>query len=119
MQAPKNQSEYNTLVFALTRQIPRGKVMTYGMIAQQLPPPQETDVISYARIGPRWVGYALAKCPDDVPWHRVINAKGFISPRQGSDIELQKQLLEDEGVDVNHDGYINLEDYLWKVDDEL
>jgi methylated-DNA-protein-cysteine methyltransferase-like protein len=117
MQAPKDQAEFDHLVFAAARQVPAGKVTTYGRIARMLTPPRDTDIIAYSRIGPRWVGYALARCPDDVPWHRVVNAKGRISPRLESDLELQKRLLEDEGVHVSQDGRIDLEKYLWRIDE--
>ena len=65
----------------LVRQVPSGKVVTYGQIAQMLPPPEEMDFETYQALSPRWVGSAMAACPDDVPWQRVINAQGKISDR--------------------------------------
>jgi len=87
------------------RRIPRGRVATYGQIAE------------LAGIGgrARQVGYALHAAPDNLPWHRVINAKGEISPRSGSDSEeLQRLLLEAEGVEFDLQGRIDLEKFRWK-----
>lgn len=57
----------------------------------------------------RWVGLAMAACPDDVPWQRVINSQGKISH---SDIEKQKKCLEAEGVFCSMNK-INLHEYEW------
>jgi methylated-DNA-protein-cysteine methyltransferase-like protein len=55
----------------------------------------------------------LAKCPHDVPWHRVLNAQGKISPRAGLGPRLQRHLLETEGVRFTEDGRVDLQDHLW------
>ncbi|MBX2838974.1 MAG: MGMT family protein [Gammaproteobacteria bacterium] len=78
------------------RQIPYGKVSTYGQIAKLLPRPQEISAQDYKSSGPRWVGLALAACPDDVPWHRVINSQGKIS--HNAEPGRQRKLLELEGL---------------------
>ena len=100
-------------VFDLIRVIPEGRVMTYGGIARQMDPPEGMDPVAFQRIAPRWVGYALAKCPEDVPWHRVVNYRGAISPRRGLSPELQRHLLEAEGVEFNQNGRIDLASYEW------
>jgi methylated-DNA-protein-cysteine methyltransferase-like protein len=100
-------------VFALIREIPAGRVMTYGSIARQMDPPAGMDPFAFQRIAPRWVGYALANCPADAPWHRVINYRGAISPRRGISPELQRHLLEAEGVEFNRNGKIDLAEYEW------
>lgn len=77
-------------IYRLVAQIPPGRVATYGQIAAMMP-----------RCTARQVGYALAATPDDVdiPWHRVINARGEISSRTGGGGESeQKQRLIAEGV---------------------
>ena len=74
----------------------RGKVVTYGQVAYLLPPPAEMEFQTYTALSPRWVGSAMAACPDDVPWQRVINAQGKISDRPGA--QRQRQLLEEEGI---------------------
>ena len=85
-------------LIALRAQViePRGKVATYGQIAMILPAPAGVDPDAYRAFGPRWVGGAMAGCPDDVPWQRVINSQGKISQRPGA--EKQRRMLEDEDV---------------------
>ncbi len=85
----KNAPVYEQ-IYAVVCQIPSGQVATYGQIAAIV-----------GRCTPRMVGYAMAALPfdTDVPWQRVINRQGKISPRAGgSGGALQRQLLEAEGV---------------------
>jgi len=110
--SPPNPSEFQSLVWDLVRQIPRGRVATYGQIALMLPIPPGVDVDAYRAFGPRWVGGAMAACPDDVPWQRVINSKGEISPRPGA--QRQRELLEEEGVVFNEKDRIDLKKFGWK-----
>jgi len=112
--SPPNQDAYYAQVWDLVRQIPQGKVATYGQIAKMLPPPQGVEIEAYAAFGPRWVGGAMANCPDDVPWQRVINSKGEISQRPGA--QRQKELLLEEGVAFNEKGRIDLKKYGWGGD---
>jgi methylated-DNA-protein-cysteine methyltransferase-like protein len=96
------------LIWKTVREIPRGKVATYGQVAEL------AGLEGHAR----QVGYALHNLPErsDVPWHRVINAKGEISPRSAGDShELQRLLLAAEGVVVDGRGRIDLKRYRWKV----
>ncbi len=113
--SPPDPKHYNERVWQLVRQVPRGKVATYGQIALMLPPPPDVDFDSYRAFAPRWVGSAMAACPDDVPWQRVINSQGKISERPGA--EKQRQLLEEEGVVFVKDK-IDLKKYGWKGLDE-
>jgi methylated-DNA-protein-cysteine methyltransferase-like protein len=99
--SPPNPQEFNERAWQLVRQVPRGKVATYGQIALMLPPPAGVDLESYKAFGPRWVGGAMAACPDDVPWQRVINSQGKISERPGA--EKQRLLLEAEGIEFVKD----------------
>ena len=118
--SPPNQQAYYEQVWDMVRQIPHGKVATYGQIAKLLPPPQGVAFESYKAFGPRWVGGAMANCPDDVPWQRVINSKGEISQRPGA--QRQKELLLEEGVAFNDRGRIDLKKYAWNgsdPDDEI
>ena len=78
-------------IYRAVRNVPRGRVASYGQIAEL------AGLEGHAR----QVGYALHALPDGsgVPWHRIINAKGEISPRSAGDShELQRMLLEAEGV---------------------
>ena len=98
------------LIYAVVRQIPYGQVATYGQVAELA-----------GLIGkPRVVGYALYRVTDadEIPWHRVINAQGEVSQsphRNGTDY-LQQSLLEDEGIEFDAAGKLNLERYRWVAD---
>jgi methylated-DNA-protein-cysteine methyltransferase-like protein len=109
--SPPNPQAYFQLVWGLVRRIPRGRVATYGWIAKMIPPPDGVELETYAAFGPRWVGGAMAACPDDVPWQRVINSKGEISARPGS--ERQRQLLEQEGVLFDAKNRVDLKKFGW------
>jgi methylated-DNA-protein-cysteine methyltransferase-like protein len=89
------------------RRVPRGKVATYGQVAELAGLPG----------GARQVGYALHALPRDrqIPWQRVVNARGEISVRSipGPE-ELQRVLLEDEGVEFCLRGRIDLSRYQWR-----
>ena len=88
-------------IYAIVRKIPRGRVATYGQVATL------AGLDGHAR----QTGYALHALPEgsDVPWHRVINARGEISARSGSDShELQRMLLEAEGIEFDAKGRVDL-----------
>lgn len=95
---PANRAAFAQVVYDIVRCIPIGRVMTYGDISRLIPAPAGLDPIAYRRIGPRWVGYAMADCPEDVPWHRVVNARGRISPRPTHGPHIQKETLQQEGI---------------------
>jgi methylated-DNA-protein-cysteine methyltransferase related protein len=96
-------------IYDVVRQIPKGQVATYGQIAEL------SNLAGKARL----VGYALFQIDSptsDIPWHRVINAKGEISYsplRRGADF-LQRSLLEQEGIIFNADGKVNLGQFRWQ-----
>jgi methylated-DNA-protein-cysteine methyltransferase-like protein len=113
--SPPDPIIFNNQVWEIVRQVPSGKVTTYGQIARMLPPPKGVEAKSYLSLGPRWVGSAMAKCPDDVPWQRVINSKGEISPRPGADE--QRHLLEEEGVEFDARGRVDLVNFGWNMAD--
>ena len=95
-----------TRIYAAVKRIPRGRVATYGQIA----------TIAGLDGHARQVGYALHDLPggSDIPWHRVINARGEISPRSAGDShELQRMLLEAEGVEFDLAGRVSLNRYRW------
>lgn len=98
-------------VWALVRQVPAGKVTTYGQLAHMVPAPAGIGPEDYKVYGSRWVGEAMAACPADVPWQRVINSQGKISTRPGA--EKQRPLLEGEGVLFRNDK-IDLRAYQWR-----
>ncbi len=93
-------------IYGTVRRIPRGRVATYGQVAAL------SDLPAQARL----VGYALAALDtdSDVPWHRVINARGEISVRGIGGIDrLQRALLEAEGVTFR-DGRVPLAEFRWQ-----
>lgn len=106
-----NPQVYYEQVWKLVRQVPPGKVATYGQIAQMLPLPGGIEPQDYKAFGPRWAGEAMAACPHDVPWQRVINSQGKISQRPGA--EKQRQLLEQEGIVFVKDR-VDLKVYQWR-----
>jgi len=114
MSNPANSSAYNTRIYEIVQAIPQGKVMTYGGIAALIPPPVGVERLSYVRVRARWVGYAMAACRDDVPWHRVINAQGRISQRPGHGAHIQRLLLEQEGVVFDRQGRVDLKICRWE-----
>jgi len=109
--SPPNQQAFYEQVWNLVRRIPAGKVASYGQIAKMIPPPVGVEIEAYAAFAPRWVGGAMANCPDDVPWQRVINSQGKISERLGS--ERQRPLLEAEGVVFDAKGKVDLKKFGW------
>jgi methylated-DNA-protein-cysteine methyltransferase related protein len=110
--SPPDPIIFNHQVWDIVRQVPPGKVATYGQIARMLPPPEGMDPKAYGAFGPRWVGGAMAACPEDVPWQRVINSKGEISPRPGA--QEQRRLLEEEGIYFSERGTIDLNIFGWQ-----
>jgi methylated-DNA-protein-cysteine methyltransferase related protein len=110
--SPPDPVIFNHQVWDIVRQVPPGRVTTYGEVARMLPLPEGLNPKSYQTFAPRWVGGAMAACPGDVPWQRVINSKGEISPRPGA--EMQRQLLEEEGVQFNERGRIDLKIFGWE-----
>jgi methylated-DNA-protein-cysteine methyltransferase-like protein len=101
-------------IYTVVRQIPPGRVATYGQVAELA-----------GLIGqPRLVGYALYRvdmATSDIPWQRVINAKGEVSHsivRNGTDY-LQRAMLEAEGIEFNEKGRIDLNRYRWQPAPEV
>ncbi|MEP7327242.1 MAG: MGMT family protein [Gemmatimonadota bacterium] len=94
-------------IYVVVRRIPRGRVATYGQVAQL------AGLAGHAR----QVGYALHELPDDssVPWHRVVNARGEISVRRSTGPDrLQRMLLEEEDAGFDLRGRINLARVGWR-----
>jgi methylated-DNA-protein-cysteine methyltransferase related protein len=111
--SPRDQSVFNALVWEVVRQIPAGRVTTYGQIAAMIPPPGGMDPRSYQAFGARWVGGAMAASPEGVPWQRVINSQGKISLSRGEAALIQRSLLESEGVQFDERERVNLRLYGW------
>ena len=105
---------YQQLVWEIVRLIPPGKVTTYGRIAGIMPPIQGMSEQAYTARGARMVGGAMAACPSNVPWHRVINSQGKVSLREGGGGTEQRTRLENEGVVFDEKDRVDFKKYLWQ-----
>lgn len=100
----QKDSHYRERVYKIVRRIPRGRVMTYGQIAE----------ILGEGYTPRTVGFCMHGSDDATPWHRVINAQGACST--GGIVlphDKQQRMLEAEGIKFNGRGHCDLKTYLW------
>ncbi len=102
---PVNDQKYRQRVYAIVSEIPVGRVMTYGQIAEMLGE-------GYT---PRTVGFVMhAADTKEIPWQRVINSQGACSTgRMTVPINLQQKMLEDEDVKFNEKGRCDLSLYRW------
>lgn len=103
-------SSFDQRVYAMVALIPEGQLATYGQIA---------DLIGAYGCA-RQVGWALRRLPlpSDLPWHRVVNAKGCISlslAREGTDW-IQAEMLRAEGIPVDGKGHLPLRAHRWRGD---
>jgi methylated-DNA-protein-cysteine methyltransferase-like protein len=100
-----NESKYRERVYEIVREIPVGRVMTYGQIAEMLGE-------GYT---PRTIGYVMhAADTEKIPWQRVINSQGACSTgKMTMPVNIQQKILEDEGIEFNEKGRCDLKIYLW------
>jgi methylated-DNA-protein-cysteine methyltransferase-like protein len=102
------QRKLYDLIYDAVRQIPSGKIASYGQISNIV-----------GRCSAQMVGFALAALTtthgnEDVPWQRVVNSQGTISTHgAGVGGGMQRALLEEEGVEFGLDGVIDFEKYGW------
>ena len=102
----ETRNQFFEQVYQVVRRIPAGKVATYGQVARILGKPR----------GARTVGWALHSIPEDsdVPWQRVINARGIITlDARGPGGAIQRALLEAEGIVFDEEGRIDLDACGW------
>ena len=83
--------EFDAEIYDIVRQIPPGRVVTYGQLA-------------------RLAGRALANAPEGLPCHRVVNSSGRLAPGWPA----QRELLEREGVTFRRNGCVDLSKHLWE-----
>ena len=98
-------SLYQRIVAAI-KQIPRGKVATYGQVAAHAGNSRAARQVAYA-LHSSW-------SKENLPWHRVINSSGTISLKRGHGYEVQRELLEAEGIVFQEDGSVDLKRFLWR-----
>ena len=104
--ATKENSNFFERVYEITRQIPEGKVTSYGAIAKALGSAQSA----------RMVGWAMNASHnlEDVPAHRVVNRNGLLTGKMHFDgTNLMQQLLENEGINVIDNKIMNFEKHFW------
>lgn len=102
----KNKDNFFEKVYEVVRQIPHGKVTSYGAIAKAIGSPQSS----------RMVGYAMnaSHNMEDVPAHRVVNRNGVLTGKFHFDgINLMQQLLESEGVKVVDNKILDFKECFW------
>ncbi len=104
------RSSFTEEVIACIREIPEGKVATYGGIAALAGSPRA------ARQVVRILHIYGAK--EDLPWHRVVNKQGFIALKPMQGYEQQRELLEDEKITFDAEDRIDLGRYLWQPDED-
>lgn len=92
-------------VKTLITMVPEGMVTTYGLIAASAGNPRAA----------RQVARILHSCSrkDNLPWHRIVNRNGQISLKPYEGYDVQKQLLEKEGVFFDQNGTIDFDQFLW------
>ena len=101
----RDHPAYRQRVYEIVRAIPVGRVMTYGQIAEVLGEGYTARTVGYVMHGAN---------SENVPWQRVINAKGGCSTgRFTLPVDLQQKMLEDEGVEFNEKGFCDLEKVRW------
>lgn len=93
-------------VKAVIKSIPRGRVATYGLVALQAGNHRAARQVV-------WVLHSSSGS-DRLPWHRVVNARGRIALAPGAGFEEQRERLRRERVEVDEQGRIDLERYLWR-----
>ena len=101
---------FHERIIEVIKSIPRGKVATYGQIAEMAGNPRASRQVS-------WVLNSSSE-KAQLPWHRVINRMGKISLKAGQGYELQKALLEKEKVVFDLYDRIDLAKYQWLLSDK-
>lgn len=102
-------NEFTFNVIKIIKNIPKGKILTYGHIA----------ALAGNRRGARQVSWTLKSMTRkyDLPWFRVVNSRGEISIKTEEGYGLQKSLLLDDGVEFDSNDKIDLDKYMWDIED--
>jgi len=94
-------------VYRLVRRVPRGRVVTYGQVAALLGRPRAGRAVGTA------LGVLRGPLLDDVPWQRVVDSTGRCSHRDDFWADIQRELLESEGVRFDRRGRVDLQRMRW------
>lgn len=109
---PKEELIFFKKVYDVVREIPFGRVCSYGLIARYLGSPQSA----------RMVGWAMnaSHIKEDVPAHRVVNRIGLLTGKQHFEgTNLMQQLLESEGIQIKENQVVDFEQFVWNPADHL
>ena len=109
---PKEELNFFEKVYDVVREIPFGRVCSYGLIARYLGSPQSA----------RMVGWAMnaSHIKKDVPAHRVVNRIGLLTGKQHFEgTNLMQQLLESEGIQIKENQVVDFEQFVWNPADHL
>jgi methylated-DNA-protein-cysteine methyltransferase-like protein len=108
-----NNVNFFEKVYDITKQIPNGRVTTYGAIAKYLGSPQSSRMVGWALNNTRFNEHF-------VPAHRVVNRKGLLTGKHHfRHASLMQELLESEGVKVEDDRIVDFETLYWDPSKEL
>ena len=108
----KEELNFFEKVYDVVREIPFGRVCSYGLIARHLGSPQSA----------RMVGWAMnaSHIKEDVPAHRVVNKIGLLTGKQHFEgTNLMQQLLESEGIKIKENQVVDFEKFVWNPADHL
>jgi len=107
---PADSTNFFEKIFDVVKQVPYGRVTSYGAIA---------SFLGAARSA-RMVGWAMNGCPGDLPAHRVVNRVGLLSGKHHFEgTNLMQQLLENEGIEVDDNKIVDFKKYFWDPAKEL
>ncbi len=106
----KDSSHFFKDVYEVVKMIPKGRVTSYGAIANYLG----------VKRSARMVGWAMNGAPKDVPAHRVLNRNGLLTGKNAfASPTLMQELLESEGVQIHDDQVVNLKQHFWDPTQEI
>lgn len=101
---PRVDADFKKRVYDVVDKIPQGMLTTYGTIA--------------ATCGAAWAAWEVGQIahtgPENLPWQRVVTKDGRLAKGYPGGIEGHKRALEIEGVKVDNDYRVNIEEYLWR-----
>ena len=109
----KNNDQFFSQIYQVVKQVPAGRVTTYGAIANFLGSKRSARV----------VGWAMNQSRSEkefIPAHRVVNRKGLLTGKHYfGNTGIMQQLLENEGISVENDQIVDFEEYFWDPAKEL
>ncbi len=105
----KDKTQFAKDVYALVSLLPKGRATSYGAIANAIGQPKQA----------RQVGYALHRCPEGIPAHRVVNRNGVLTGREFFGGDRMAMLLREDGIDVKDNKIVDFQAVFWDPLKEL